>query len=439
MSEGLNKKQFFIISLMLFSMFFGAGNFIFPPMVGKDAGTYYYLSIMFFCLTAVLMPVVGVAAVAKAGNLTTLASRADKWFASVFVIAIYVSIGPLLAIPRAANMPFEISVMPFIDKDLQSTSIALYGALYFALNWYVCIYPSKMVEIIGKWLAPIMLILIVIFFAVGFFSLPAEFGVATGKYATHPTSSAFIDGYQTMDALAALVFGIIVASAMREAGVKDESHLASSTVKAGMVAGVILMIIYIMLGYLGASSASLFPEAKNGAELLSSVANYLFGGAGRVILGISFFLACFTTTTGLVSSVSSYFETIFPKINYKKWVLIWCIASFLVANLGLNQILKFSVPVLISLYPIAIILIILSLTNSFIDSNRLIYRTCVYVCAIVGIINALDISGMNIPLITDIVKTFPFYDSMLGWIVPTAVCFAITYLYYLLFAKKDNY
>lgn len=437
-NQGLSKKHFFIISLMLFSMFFGAGNFIFPPMVGKDAGTSYYTAIMFFCLTAVLLPVLGVAAVAKAGDLKTLASRADPLFATIFVAAIYISIGPLLAIPRAGNMPFEISAT-FIPEDSKTIALAIYGIIYFALNWYVCIYPSKMVEILGKWLTPVMLFLIVIFFGVGYFALTGDFNAPVGDYIKTPGSKAFVEGYQTMDALAALVFGIIVANAMRDVGVKDEGHLANSTVKAGMVAGAILMVIYILLGYIGASSASLFPDAKNGAELLSNVSNHLFGNAGRIILGVAFFLACFTTTTGLIGSVSSYFNSVLPKISYKNWVLIWCVVSFLIANLGLNQILKFSVPVLIAIYPIAIILIILSLINKMIDSNRGIYRTCVYVCTFIGIVNALDITGIKIPFITETISHFPFYSSMLGWIVPTAICFAISYILYLLIGKKDNY
>lgn len=437
-NQGLSKKHFFIISLMLFSMFFGAGNFIFPPMVGRDAGTSYYTAIMFFCLTAVLLPVLGVAAVAKAGDLKTLASRADPLFASIFVAVIYISIGPLLAIPRAGNMPFEISAT-FIKEDYKTISLVIYSAIYFALNWYVCIYPSKMVEILGKWLTPIMLFLIIVFFVVGFFKLTGDFNAPIGDYAVIPGSKAFIEGYQTMDALAALVFGIVVANAMKETGVKDESRLANSTVKAGMVAGAILMVIYIMLGYLGASSASLFSDSKNGAELLSNLASHLFGGAGQVILGVAFFLACFTTTTGLIGSVSTYFNEILPKISYKQWVLIWCVVSFLIANLGLNQILKFSIPILIAIYPIAIILIILSLINKMIDSNRGIYRICVYVCAFIGVVNAFDIAGFNIPVITDLVSQFPFYKSMLGWIVPTAVCFAVSYVLYLLIGKKDNY
>lgn len=437
--QKLSKKQFFTIALMLFSMFFGAGNFIFPPMVGRDAGTNYYIAIMFFCATAVLLPVLGVAAIARAGTLKKLASRADGWFAGLFVMLIYLSIGPFLAIPRAGNMPFEISIMQFLDPEKKTFYLAIYGAIYFALNLYVCIYPSKMVELLGKYLTPVMLILIVVFFVVGFLNPMGEFSAPNGDYAAHPVSKGFIEGYQTMDALAALVFGIIIAGAMRERGVKDEEHLAISTIKAGMFAGAILMIVYVMLGYLGATSATLFGSAENGAELLSLISNHLFGKAGVVVLGVAFFLACFTTTTGLISSVSAYFEEICPKISYKKWVLIWVIVSYGVANLGLDRILKFSIPVLIAIYPVAIVLVILSLINKIVDSSRIVYRVCVYVAAFVGVVNALDIAGFKIPFVTENIAKLPFYESMLGWIVPVAIGFVVSYIFYLAIQKKDNY
>ena len=415
MKQNLSRNQFLVISLTLFAMFFGAGNFIFPPNLGREAGQNFYVAIMFFCATAVLLPVLGVAAIARAKGLQSLVRRIDPVFAVLFTALLYLTIGPLFAIPRAANMPFDIAVKPFIAHENLQIWLFFYSAAYFALNYYICLNPSKLVDLLGKYLS--------------------------GEYAQHAAAKGFVEGYQTMDALASLAFGIIVINAIRTVGVKDERHLVSSTIKAGMTAGVILMAIYLMLGYLGATSAELFKDAPeiNGAELLSRISGHYFGKAGVLVLGSAFFLACITTTLGLISSASEYFEELTDgRVKYKIWVAAWCLIGFGVANFGLTTIIKGSIPVLVAIYPVAIMLIILSLINPLIDSSKLVYRSCVYVCVVVGTINGLDIVGVSVPLVTSLVKKMPFYDSMLGWIVPSAVAFAATYILHLVLEKREN-
>ncbi|MBR8463673.1 branched-chain amino acid transport system II carrier protein [Campylobacter sp. faydin G-24] len=436
----LSRSQFMTISLTLFAMYFGAGNFIFPPNLGKEAGDHFYIAILFFCATAVLIPVLGVAGIARAKGLRNLVDRVDPIFAIVFIVLLYLTIGPLFAIPRAANMPFDIAIKPFINLDNLQIYLMVYSALYFALNYYLCMNPSRLVKLLGRYLTPILLVLILLLFGAGFLFPIGEFVAATGDYAAHPAAKGFVEGYQTMDTLASLAFGIIVINAIRAVGIKDEDHLVGSTIKAGIMAGIILMLIYLMLGYLGATSASLFKDtAINGAELLSRISDHYFGGAGVIILGSAFFLACLTTTLGLITSAGEYFvELTNGRVRYKVWVILWCVIGFGVANFGLTTIIKGSIPVLVAIYPVAIILVILSLINHLIDSNKIIYRACVYTCVIIGIVNGLDIIGVNIPLLTNFIKTFPFYDSMLGWIVPSIVAFALSYVYYFVLDKKEG-
>ncbi|MGP1561515.1 MAG: branched-chain amino acid transport system II carrier protein [Helicobacteraceae bacterium] len=443
MKHTLSKTQFLVISLTLFAMFFGAGNFIFPPIVGKNAGDNFYIGIMFFCATAVLLPVLGIAAIAKAKGLENLVRRVDPVFAVTFTTLLYLTIGPLFAIPRAANMPFDIAVRSYIEGGGAQQWLFIYSAAYFALNYYLCLNPSKLISVLGRYLTPILLALIAVLF-VGGVLMPmgaGGFGAPVGAYANHAAATGFVEGYQTMDALASLAFGIIVAKAIQDAGINNENHLVTSTIKAGMLAGAVLMTVYLMLGFLGASAASLFPEVKaNGADLLSKISNHLFGSFGVVMLGTAFFLACLTTTLGLITATSAYFEKLTNgKIKYKTWVFIWSAVSFGVANFGLETIIQGSIPVLIAIYPVAIILIILSLINSIIDGSRLIYRACVYVSVFVGTINALDILKLEIPVVTPFVKALPFYDAMLGWIVPTLIAFVFSYMLSLIYVKKSNY
>ena len=443
MKQGLSRNQFLVISLTLFAMFFGAGNFIFPPNLGREAGQNFYIAIMFFCATAVLLPVLGVAAIARAKGLQSLVRRIDPVFAVVFTALLYLTIGPLFAIPRAANMPFDIAVKPFIAAENLQIWLFFYSAAYFVLNYYICMNPSKLVDLLGKYLTPLLLALILLLFGAGLFFPIGEFAAPSGEYAQHAAAKGFVEGYQTMDALASLAFGIIVINAIKGVGVKDERRLVSSTIKAGMMSGIILMSIYLMLGYLGATATDLFKDMDvkdiNGAVMLSRISHHYFGGAGIAILGSAFFLACLTTTLGLISSASEYFEELTKgRIKYKIWAVAWCVVGFGVANFGLTTIIKGSIPVLVAIYPIAIMLIILSLINPLIDSSKLVYRACVYVCVVVGVVNGLDIIGVSVPLVTPFVKMMPFYDSMLGWIVPSTVTFALTYVLHLILEKREN-
>ena len=441
MKGKLSRSQFLTISLTLFAMFFGAGNFIFPPNLGRESGQNFYIAIMFFCATAVLLPVLGVAGIARAKGLQSLVRRIDPVFAIIFTALLYLTIGPLFAIPRAANMPFDIAIKPFIAEERLQIWLFVYSAAYFALNYYICMNPSKLVDLLGKYLTPILLALILLLFGAGFLFPIGSFVAPSGEYVDHAAAKGFVEGYQTMDALASLAFGIIVINAIKATGVSDEKHLVTSTIKAGMMSGVILMTIYFMLGYLGATSAELFKDTPNinGAELLSRVSDHYFGRVGVVILGSAFFLACITTTLGLISSASEYFEELTKgKIKYKTWAITWCVIGFGVANFGLTTIIKGSIPVLVAIYPISIMLIILSLINPWIDSSKLIYRACVYVCVVEGVINGLDILGISVPLVTSFGKMMPFYDSMLGWIVPSTLTIAVAYVLHLVFEKRGD-
>lgn len=439
MNKMLNKREFLMIALTLFAMFFGAGNFIFPPIVGKSAGENFYVGILFFCSTAVLLPVLGVAAIAKAKGLENLVNRVDLVFGMVFIVLLYLTIGPLFAIPRAANMPFDIALRSNIQADSVGVWLFFYSALYFALNFYLCLNPSKIVDMLGRYLTPILLLLIALLFGAGLIFPMGDFMPPNESYQNHAVASGFVEGYQTMDALASLAFGIIVINAIKGFGVKNEKYLALATIKAGILSGVILFAIYLALGYLGATSASLYPQIdKNGALLLSKISENLFGKAGIIVLGAAFFLACLTTTLGLITSAGEYFTQLSGgRVGYRVWVTLWCVIGFAVANFGLETIISASIPVLIAIYPVAIILILLALIDRIIGSSRLIYRSCAYVCAVVGIINGLDIAGVSLPFVSGLVKSLPFYSSMLGWITPSFVAFALAFIVDL-FLKKGR-
>ncbi|MCI6988090.1 MAG: branched-chain amino acid transport system II carrier protein [Campylobacter sp.] len=422
----ISKTAFFTIGLTLFSMFFGAGNFIFPPYLASQAGSNTLIATLSFCITAVLFPVLGIAALAKANGLYNLSKRVDKIFAVLFPIALLLIIGPIFAIPRAANVPFEISIKPFLPGNLSENSLSLlvYSVIYFVINYLVCIKPSKIIHILGKILTPMLLLVIVALFIATLFNPMHSGNFASpdpaSKWAISPITSGIIEGYQTMDTLAALAFGLIVLVSYRAMGIRNRKLIIKSTIGAGLIAGVILAIIYVMLAYVGVSSAGTFPNPQNGAEILVNSTNFLFGKFGNIILAIGITLACLTTTIGLITSISEYFASMSDKINYKQWVLIWAVISSLMANFGLNKIIDYAVPVLYIIYPAALSLIALSLLNNYLRSNKLIYASTVYVAMGVSVVNMVDnLYKIKIPFLGDICEFFPLYSDGMAWVIPT--------------------
>ena len=376
----LNNKKFVAISFMLFSMFFGAGNFIFPPMLGKESGKIFYETIIFFCLTAVVFPILEIVSVAKNGSINALTGKVDKYFGPIFIILIYLAIGPFLAIPRASTLPFEVTFVSF--KESRTIALFFWSILFFIINYFVSVNKSKIVEILGKVLTPILLVLVITLVTGVFFIDTPSFSNPIGKYVVSPYSTAFLQGYNnTMDAMGC-VLAIVVINALRKMGITNEKRLEITTIKAGIFAGIILSIIYILLAYLGVATVNIIGETTNGAEILSKTALYLFGKSGQLLLSVAIFLACLTTTVGLTVSGSEYFNGLVPKIKYKIWCLFFSFISFCLANIGLNGILQYGIPILTAFYPVVLVLILLGLLDNFIDSSRLVYRSCIYVASI---------------------------------------------------------
>lgn len=423
-------RSFLVVGLTLFSMFFGAGNFIFPPFLGDLAGNKTPIAIIAFCLTAVLFPILGIAAVAKSNGLHNLARRISPRFAVIFSVCLLLIIGPFFAAPRAAIMPFEIAIKPFLSSSLQASFLPLfcYSIIYFIVNWALSRNPTKMISTLGKILTPILLVLILVLFAASILDPlhSSSFLDPQAGYATHPISTAVLEGYQTMDALASLSFGLVILLTFKRIGIKDNEKIVNSTIKAGLLAGIILMAIYMMLSYIGASAAvELVKNPENGAEILSIATQHWFGKYGIVIFGMAIFLACLTTTVGLTCAVSEYFITI-TNIKYKHWIIIWSVISSLVANVGLTAIINYAVPFLGIIYPLALSLIILSLLNNRLNEDKFTYSLVIYVVLIISLIGTFDRSfGLEIPVITDICRFLPFYEGSLEWIIPGLICLVI--------------
>jgi len=419
----MSKKNMTLVSFMLFSLFFGAGNLIFPPFLGQNAGSAAAAAMLGFLLTAVVLPVLGVVVVARFDGLDQLSRRVGRRFALVFTVLIYLSIGPGLGIPRAASVPFEMAVAPYLPQGADSSLwMLVYSLCFFAVALWLCLTPGKLVRRIGNYLTPALLLLLVFLFVSFLLRGQREVTAPQPDYAAAPLLKGFVEGYQTMDTIAALNFGLVIATTLGSFGVKEKGDVMRRTVQAGLAAGTILALVYMMLGYMGMCSSGVYPVQENGAWTLRHIVYQLFGSAGAVLLAAIFTLACLTTCVGLINSISQFFSTLFPKVRYTAWVIVITGFSFLVCNQGLSTILSVSVPILSAIYPMAIVLILLGLTHRLWEKNLYAYPMTVGTAGIVSILSVLHTLGAPLDFLT----ALPLYAHGFAWLPLSAAALAVS-------------
>lgn len=420
--EKFSLKDKVLLGITLFSMFFGAGNLIFPPFLGSQAGAHAWMAFLGFAVSAVGFPILGVIAVTRVGGLNKLASRVHPRFAFAYIMILYLAIGPCLAIPRTASTSFSMAVIPFLPEGMPVVIPQLvYSIIFFGVATIIAMHPEKLTEYLGKRLTPILLILIVILFIGALVRTAGGVGNPTDLYMEKDSVQGFLDGYQTMDTLAALNFGMIIALNIQAKGIRKEKAVIKETVSAGWIAGVLLLIVYAMLTFVGMISGEIFTETKNGTEVLVGMASLLWGRMGTIILAVIFVIACFNTCVGLFSCCGQYFTDLFPKIGYKGWVFIFAFVSMVISNVGLDAILEYSVPVLNMIYPMAILLIVLALADHWIRGFHSVYLWPTVFCGVSSILIVLDQHGIIIPGITVLIRNIPAYGAGFGWVIPTIV------------------
>ena len=413
----LEKKKKLLIGFMLFSLFFGAGNLIFPPFLGQNAGHQTIPAMIGFLMTAVILPVLGVIVVARFDGMDRLAQNVSEKFSKIFTLLIYLSIGPGLGIPRAASVPFEMAVAPYLPEGTNlSVWMVGYSLVFFVIALWLCFNPSKLVDRIGTYLTPSLLTMICFVFVCFLFMGERSVVEAQSAYANAAFLQGFSDGYQTMDTIAALNFGIVIATTLGNWGLKEKKNVMSQTVRAGLFAGSILATVYVMLTYMGMCSSGIYTIQENGAWTLRCIVSQLFGNVGAILLAAIFTLACLTTCVGLINSISQYFSKVFHKLKYQQWVIVIVVFSFLICNLGLNAILSISIPVLNAIYPISIMLILLGLTHGLWKTNSYVYPMTICGVGCVSVIYSLDTAGVPLGILGMVFEKLPLYADGFGWV-----------------------
>ncbi len=415
----LTTQHRLLVGVTLFSMFFGAGNLIFPPFLGAQAGQSAIPAMIGFCLSAVGLPILGVIAVAESNGLPELAGRVHPKFAAVFTFLIYMSIGPCLAIPRTATTSFEMAAVPFLPDGISiGVPQLIYSVLFFSVALLLALRPDKLTDRLGKILGPALLTLIVVIFVGCLLHPMGAPTAAVGKYTSGAAINGFLEGYQTMDTIAALNFGFIIALNIRAKGVEDKRQIVGETCRAGLIAGIVLFAVYAALTYIGVQSGAAFSGAENGTEVLKLIVMELFGSTGVIILALIFGIACLNTCVGLISCCGDYFAKIFPVFGYRTWACFFAFVSMMISNVGLNQILSLSVPVLGAIYPVAIVLIALAFAHRWLGRFVFVYPAAILCTAVVSLLAALEGVNVVIPGITAVLHALPFYEQSLGWLLP---------------------
>lgn len=430
------------VGLMLFSSFFGAGNLIFPPALGAGAGSEFWLAMLGFLVTGVGLPLLGIVAIAKtkSDNPENIANGVHPLFATILLVTVALTIGPFFAIPRTAAVSFDIGIRPFLTaggSEMFSLPLIIYSFVFFAFTYYFSINPGKVLGWLGKVLTPLLLLSLGALLIKGLFYPMGAPLAPLEAYTYAPFFKGFQDGYQTMDLLASCLFGTLVVLEIKANKLADDSNLVKTCLQAGVIAIVLLGIIYGALGYIGATSVGTIGRVANGGIALAAIANHYLGDGGSIILAFVIILACLTTSIGLTVSCSSYFVKVSKdRILYSHFVAGITLLSFIFANFGLTKIIAFSIPVLVALYPIIIALVLLNLLSKYFDHRVLVYRCAIGLTTIMSIFDGLKVASSEMGGIeiidhidTVLAAIFPLYNVGFGWFIPMFVGGLIGYLW----------
>ena len=411
----MNKKttDIFVVGFALFSIFFGAGNLLFPPYLGLVSGQDWFISFLGFIIgDAGLALLVIVVAAKNKGILDEILVRGGKKLARFIGCAAILCIGPFLAIPRTAATTFEMSILPFMP-NLGTAGSVIFSIIFFVATYFLTIKSTRVLDIIGKFLTPVLLLSLLALIIKGVIT---PIGPMSPDHMIDRSlfSEGLSQGYLTMDALGASAMAGIMISTLVSKGYTDTKDQISMTIKAGFVSGIALSIVYGGLCYLGATMSTMHDINISQALLVVAATEGIFGTPGKILLAIMVLFACLTTSIGLTSSAGRYFEdTTDGRLSYEKIVTAICIFSAVVSTFGVNKIIQISIPILQTIYPVMIILVVLTIFTKQIKNDNTFKGAAyfTFVASILSVANSL--TGAF-----EFINVLPLTSLGLGWIVP---------------------
>ena len=427
-------KKGSLIGMLIFGFFFGAGNLIFPPALGALSGTSFWPAIAGFVLSGVGIAVLAliVGALNPKGYSYELERKISPWFATVFLVALYLAIGPFFAIPRTATTSFDVGFRPLLPEAWAGIGLPIFTFIYFLAAYLISLNPTKVLDRIGRILTPVFAILIVILVVLGI----SKYGASTvaapvGAYASNAFGTGFLEGYNTLDALASVAFSVVIVHSMRQLGFSSKKEYVSIVWTVGLVVAILFSILYLGLGFLGnhfpVPADVMASDTNKGVYIISQATQALFGSWGQVFLAIMVVVTCFTTTVGLIVSLSEFFHERFEWIQYKPCATVFTLVGFGIANLGLNTIISYSVPVLVILYPIIITFVAILMANKLAPLSKPGMQLTIGVVTLISFMSVLG-SSFGIKPLQDLVNSLPLAAESLPWLVPALIGLALSFV-----------
>ena len=436
MRTKLKGRETLLIASMLFGLFFGAGNLIFPLILGAQSGARLPAALAGMLVTAVGIPLLGILAMgaSRSEGLLHMAGRVSRPYALFFTCALYLTIGPLFAIPRCAATSFTVGLAPLL-RGSAALWQAVFTTLFFGAVLFFSLRPSKIMDSVGKLLNPIFLIFLSILIVAALLRPVQSAGSvpASGSYADGAFLPGFLQGYDTLDALASLAFGIIVIESVRRLGVQEPGAIARCTARSGALSMALMALIYAAIALVGAQSYGLYADrladpAFTGGDAFAIIARHYFGAVGGVLLALTVTFCCLKTAVGLVTSCAETFSTMFPRtLSYRGYAILFSAFSLAVSNIVLSRIIAFSAPVLYFLYPLSIVLILLALFGRRFDHDSTVYRWTIGLTVVAALFDLMRVSGVAAfeGFVAWANRLLPLNALGLGWILPAALGLAI--------------
>ncbi|MCW3160083.1 branched-chain amino acid transport system II carrier protein [Chryseobacterium oryctis] len=410
------------LGFALFAMFFGAGNLLLPPLIGVETGANFFIAIISFGLTGVLLPFTGILSVVFSGDsFHDLGNRINKYLVLILGTITIICIGPLIAIPRTAATTFEVGIKPFF----QGMNPIWSSFVFFAITLALAIRPSKVVDVIGNYLTPILLVLLVILITMGIINPTANFS-SSKLSMTGAFSRGFIEGYQTLDVLASVIFAGIIIKATKDKGYVDKKSKSQIVIVSGLLSTTCLLFVYGGLIYLGATSGVANGTEISRSELLIHISQNILGQYGVIAIALCMAFACLTTSIALTSAVGTFLNKITNgKLSYTLLTILCTIISFGLSIKGVDKIIEFAYPPLVFVYPITITLVIyIVLFGRFIKS-KVPYTLALICSTVIAVFDLLKLFGKLDESTLKYLDKIPFFEYGLGWIIPSLIGFIL--------------
>lgn len=423
------RKDIIVLGMMIFALFLGAGNIIFPPMEGFTAGSHWATASLGFVLTGVLMPFITLVVVAVLGRGEELTRELPKWAEVIFLATLYLVIGSLFAMPRVTNVAYEMAWVP-LDLTADSTSTHFIFSLIFnIIGMLFMLRPNTIISTVGKFMTPALLVLLVVVAVTVIISPLSEIVEPIKGYATNPAlTTGLISGYQTMDVLAAIAFGGIVARALAVRNVSSAQKVMKYTISAGFISVLLLAALYFSLFYLGATSAQVAEGATNGGQIFSRYVTALFGAGGTWIMSGIIILANLTTLVGVTSACADYFSKFHVRLSYPFWVVVFTILTTTVAQTGLTELLRITIPALLLIYPVAIMLVFLQIIRNKLPNIQFSYYLTIALTVCFSACDSLKNVDLLPKAVENLLSYLPLYSEGMAWLIPAFVALALSLL-----------